>query len=418
MISCGRFPEQPTSDRVDCVLLGGDANWHAVTDALESLRARQGPEHFPLVMVTEIAWPHGRRDSYLDPGGIPDEALHPHRRLGVRPRRSALAGDGVFADRNNCVFEFGTRNGVLTAVEDFVGGQQGRIQLVVVDGFAGLGLLAGSRALGRSPLLRGMVEDRDAALGSLGLHAALAEAQVAREKDALLHAQRRARDRRLGALPRRSYAWPAHPGTNAFRTSLRAALTAHPLLAQLLRLADEILVRERIPYSIDGGVLLGLLRHGGLIPHDDDLDIVVNAEDLARTLQAFDAAGFPSGSEISWSHGGLRLGWIAYPTDDPVAHGWSSPAIDVFPAFEGKADVVRPADMGDLARHAFLDFTVSAPRDPRPPIHRYFGASALTECRVWGHALLHEQPCEPMVLSLEAYERVCSEEGYRAPTTV
>ena len=42
-----------------------------------------------------------------------------------------------------------------------------------------------------------------------------------------------------------------------------------------LRDADEILFSEGVDYCVMFGTLLGLLRHDGLIPWDDDLDIIV-----------------------------------------------------------------------------------------------------------------------------------------------
>ena len=42
-----------------------------------------------------------------------------------------------------------------------------------------------------------------------------------------------------------------------------------------LRDADEILFSEGVDYCVMFGTLLGLLRHEGLIPWDDDLDIII-----------------------------------------------------------------------------------------------------------------------------------------------
>ena len=42
--------------------------------------------------------------------------------------------------------------------------------------------------------------------------------------------------------------------------------------------------KHRIHYSIECGTAIGALRHHGLIPWDDDLDIAVLEEDEAKLL--------------------------------------------------------------------------------------------------------------------------------------
>ena len=42
--------------------------------------------------------------------------------------------------------------------------------------------------------------------------------------------------------------------------------------------------RHGIHYSLEGGTAIGALRHQGLIPWDDDLDISVLQEDEAKLL--------------------------------------------------------------------------------------------------------------------------------------
>lgn len=43
----------------------------------------------------------------------------------------------------------------------------------------------------------------------------------------------------------------------------------------LIKYADGLLTRNKIPYSVSYGTLLGAIRHGGIMPWDDDADFFV-----------------------------------------------------------------------------------------------------------------------------------------------
>lgn len=53
-------------------------------------------------------------------------------------------------------------------------------------------------------------------------------------------------------------------------------------MLEILLVVDKIFRKHHIEYWLDGGTLLGAVRHGGFIPWDDDLDINVRLSDIPR----------------------------------------------------------------------------------------------------------------------------------------
>lgn len=107
---------------VDAVLLEGDLNYYAVQNALlaiEQLSRRQNIA-FPIVFVNSTSWPYARRDMYYDPDSIPEAERHEHARSGMTPWSSQLEDGAINYPFANAKSEGGPKNGVLTAVEDFI----------------------------------------------------------------------------------------------------------------------------------------------------------------------------------------------------------------------------------------------------------------------------------------------------------
>ncbi len=143
-------------DRVDVALIDGDHNWYTVFHELKALEAPGSTS--PLVLLHDVGWPYGRRDLYYAPERIPDEFRHPFATGGMEPGCSELVEGGFNAGKHNATHEGGPRNGVLTAVEDFVDESTLDLDLVTVPGLFGYGILAPEERLARRPRLAETVD--------------------------------------------------------------------------------------------------------------------------------------------------------------------------------------------------------------------------------------------------------------------
>ncbi len=112
----------PELEPYDMILIDGDHNWYTVYHELRQVELMaQAAGAFPVVLMHDTGWPYGRRDMYYYPESIPQGYLQPNARMGIEPGYGGLVPSGGFNDVvSNAVLEHGERNGVLTAVEDFL----------------------------------------------------------------------------------------------------------------------------------------------------------------------------------------------------------------------------------------------------------------------------------------------------------
>lgn len=158
----------PGIDGYDAVLVDGDHNWYTVFHELRLIeqQAERAERPFPLVWLHDIGWPYGRRDLYYDPESIPAEYRHPYARAGMRPGSSDLLPQGGFNARLcNATRENTPRNGVLTAVEDFLKQTRLSLRLLLIPGFHGLGVLSPEDLGVTNPPLAGFLQGWDLPAG-------------------------------------------------------------------------------------------------------------------------------------------------------------------------------------------------------------------------------------------------------------
>jgi hypothetical protein len=124
----------------DAIVIDGDHNYHTVSEELRLIGERAAGNALPLLLFHDVLWPHGRRDDYFDADRIPADARHPvaGKGNGIFPGDPGVRPGGLPYPRS-AAREGGPRNGVLTAVEDFVAARD-RARLAVVPAFFGFGV--------------------------------------------------------------------------------------------------------------------------------------------------------------------------------------------------------------------------------------------------------------------------------------
>ena len=200
----------------DAVIVDGDHNYFTVSEELRLIEERAAGGDLPLLLFHDVCWPHARRDTYYAPARIPERDRQPIvENAALAPGEPGVAHAGL-RYRWAAAREGGPRNGVLTAIEDFVGGQD-RLRLAIVPVFYGLGVVwpldapwasaaaAAIDPLDRDPVLERVEEHRIANLVERYRHAQeLGEIEIMRRQ--------RARDAERVRLLRtmlgsRAFAW-------------------------------------------------------------------------------------------------------------------------------------------------------------------------------------------------------------------
>lgn len=107
--------------KFDCFLIDGDHNWYTVYNELRIIHERQLLADGGTIFFHDVGWPYARRDMYYQPDLIPDEHVHPFAKMGIIYGQSELSPtSGENREFYNAEYEGGMKNGVLTAIEDFI----------------------------------------------------------------------------------------------------------------------------------------------------------------------------------------------------------------------------------------------------------------------------------------------------------
>jgi hypothetical protein len=124
----------------DVIVLDGDHNYYTLINELRLIAKRAPDGQIPLLLFHDVCWPLARRDQYHAPELIPPEDRHPYGEdIKLVPGNPGTADRGLPFEWG-ALEEGGPRNGVMTAIEDFMAEQDG-LRLAVIPIFFGCGLL-------------------------------------------------------------------------------------------------------------------------------------------------------------------------------------------------------------------------------------------------------------------------------------
>ena len=158
----------PTLPPVDVALIDGDHNWFTVYHELRMLRetARQAGAPLPVLVMHDVGWPYGRRDLYYVPERVPEEFRQPYEMKGIRPgTKQVLPQGGLNPLHYNAVTEGGPRNGVMTALDDFVAEYDRPLRVLVLPIYFGLAIVVEEARLEANPELARLLDHFESAEG-------------------------------------------------------------------------------------------------------------------------------------------------------------------------------------------------------------------------------------------------------------
>lgn len=146
-------------------------------------------------------------------------------------------------------------------------------------------------------------------------------------------------------------------------------------LYQMMKDIHDVLEFLKIPYWIDGGTLLGAVRHGGIIPWDDDLDIQIPQE----YQDVYSKKAVPLLEKLGYVfNGDFKI--LTSDTLFKTLHLENPPSCDVFIAkkINGRLDIgwphaIKIEDHLPLKHYQFGDLKVWGCANPTPYLNDLYG---------------------------------------------
>jgi len=164
---------------------------------------------------------------------------------------------------------------------------------------------------------------------------------------------------------------------------------------------DNFCVENNLQYWVEGGTLMGALRHGGIIPWDDDVDVQMLMKDYLKLANMKDELKKHK-LEIHYEKDYGNLMKISYINKKPLGKNksWSFPFIDVFSMSlsrdkkyyqysnkiwrELSGSKIKVSDVFPLKRVKFCGTKVYAPKNGVNYLKENYGKNVMKEAYFQG----------------------------------
>lgn len=173
------------------------------------------------------------------------------------------------------------------------------------------------------------------------------------------------------------------------------------VLLIILEKTTKVLEDNNIHYFLEGGSLLGAVRHKGIIPWDDDIDIGVFEKDFDKIIPLFEKYVKDENYNIKFQRSDNDM-IKAYVSDmwmksNITGQIYGTPTIDFF-KYKKSGDYVKLSsinyrktfpnciykkdDLFPLIKYDFHHLKVYGAKNPYPFLFRYYGKDCLTNFKI------------------------------------
>lgn len=173
------------------------------------------------------------------------------------------------------------------------------------------------------------------------------------------------------------------------------------VLLDMMQKIHEAFTKNNLKYFVDGGSLLGAVRHHGIIPYDDDIDIGVLDRDFERVIPLLDVVFKDDPLKVLLERTNKDMIKVAvsgmWMKNLETGQIYGTPTIDIF-KYTRAGDIIKLVNLRDrrrfpncyyiknelfpLKEYKFNHITILGANNPLGYLYRYYGNDCLTNYKI------------------------------------